>query len=152
MLRRSDFCSSLTSLLQIVQCYDTLDYQLCATAQFDCTADVGNRLAGDRDQDYILADFLDTYPPDITEYANDTARKARIGAEGDFQEESSGVLFSFQAEWMQNSRPTLESVVNDGVRTVLYTGDAVRLWFPTADVTFGLTQLYAGLFVELFRR
>ncbi|CDO70637.1 hypothetical protein BN946_scf184756.g3 [Trametes cinnabarina] len=109
---------------QIVQCYDTLDPQICATSQFNCVADIGNRLAGDRDQDYILADFTDTYPPDITTYANDTARKARIGAVGDFQEVNSGVLFEFQSEWMQNSRPTLESVVNDGVRTVLYTGDA----------------------------
>ncbi|KAI9066213.1 serine carboxypeptidase [Trametes sanguinea] len=109
---------------QIVQCYDTLDPQVCGTAQFNCEADISNRLAGSRDQDYILADIFDTYPPDITAYVNDTARKARIGAEGDFQEVNSGVLFEFQSEWMQNSRPTLESVVDDGVRTVLYVGDA----------------------------
>ncbi|KAH9902728.1 serine carboxypeptidase [Cubamyces lactineus] len=131
---------------QIVQCYDTLDYQLCAEAQYDCTGDITNRLAGDRDQDYILANFTDTYPPDITEYANDTARKARIGAEGDFEEVNSGVLFAFQAEWMQNSRPTLESVVNDGVRTVLYTGDADYLlnYFGVEGVLDNMDTKYSA--------
>ena len=36
-----------------------------------------------------------------------------------------GVLAAFESEWSQNARPTLESVINDGLRTVLYDGDAV---------------------------
>ncbi|KAI0649050.1 serine carboxypeptidase [Trametes meyenii] len=109
---------------QILQCYDTVDPQLCATAQFNCDAGITHPLVGARDQDYILADIFDDYPPGFTAYINYTARKARIGTEGNFQELNNGVLFDFQSEWMQNSRPTLESVINDGVKILLYVGDA----------------------------
>ncbi|KAI0671803.1 serine carboxypeptidase [Trametes maxima] len=113
---------------QILQCYDTVDPQTCATTQFNCDADIAHRLVGARDQDYILADIFDNYPPDFTTYINDTVRKERIGAQGNFQELNSGVLFDFQSEWMQNSRPALESVINDGVKTLLYVGDADYLF------------------------
>ncbi|KAL1949544.1 hypothetical protein VTO73DRAFT_8425 [Trametes versicolor] len=109
---------------EISNCYNTSNSQICATAQFDCDAEVAHRLVGDQDEDYILSGFDDTYPPDINAYANDTERKARIGAEGSFGEVNSGVLFAFSGEWMQNSVPTLESVINEGVQTTLYVGDA----------------------------
>ncbi|KAI0775149.1 Alpha/Beta hydrolase protein [Trametes elegans] len=95
---------------QTIQCYETKDAQACAGAQLDCDANVAQRLVGARNQDNILAGVLDPpYPPDITNYANDTARKARIGAEGDFESVDSGV-------------------VNDGVKAVLYVGDADYLF------------------------
>ncbi|KAI0635994.1 serine carboxypeptidase [Trametes polyzona] len=110
---------------QIVQCYDTSDPTICGAAHINCDADVAHRLVGARNEDYILAGIFDpAFPPDITQYVNDTARKARIGAEGNFQEVNTGVLFAFSSEWMQNSVPALESVINDGVRTALYVGDA----------------------------
>ncbi|KAI0833548.1 serine carboxypeptidase [Trametes gibbosa] len=110
---------------EILQCYATLDETDCARAEFDCDSDIAHRLAGDRNENYILEDlFATTYPPVIDPYVNDSARKAKIDAEGDFTELNSGVLFAFMSEWMQNSRPTLESVVDEGVRTILYVGDA----------------------------
>ncbi|RDX57218.1 serine carboxypeptidase [Lentinus brumalis] len=117
----------------IVKCYNTTDEFDCAIAQNHCDSDVAHRLSGSRNPDYILADIFDTYPPDITLYVNDTARKERIGAVGDFTEVNSGVLFSFAGEWMQNSRPTLEAVVDAGVRTILYVGDAVSVFCIVAD-------------------
>ncbi|KAI0737079.1 serine carboxypeptidase [Daedaleopsis nitida] len=109
---------------QIIQCYNTSDADICAAAQNNCEADIAHRLSGARNPNYILADIFDTYPPDITLYVNDTARKARIGAEGSFEELDSGVYFELVGEWMTNSRPTLEYVVDAGVRTILYVGDA----------------------------
>ncbi|TBU33355.1 serine carboxypeptidase [Dichomitus squalens] len=112
----------------IHQCYDSLDPTTCSSAQNLCDALITHRLAGNQDEDYILADFSDTYPPDITQYANNTTRKQHIGAVGDFEEVNSEVLFEFQGEWMQNSRPMLEAVVDAGIRTVLYVGDADYLF------------------------
>ena len=102
--------------------------------QINCDADIAHRLSGARNPYDILADIFDTYPPDITLYVNDTAHKQRIGADGAFSEVNSGVLFDFAGEWMQNSRPTLEAVVDAGVRTVLYVGDAVSAVCCSASV------------------
>ncbi|KAI0719349.1 serine carboxypeptidase [Cerioporus squamosus] len=112
----------------IVKCHNTTDAADCAIAQNHCDSDVAHRLSGSRNPDYILADIFDTYPPDITLYVNDIARKERIGAEGAFSEVNSGVLFDFAGEWMQNSLPTLEAVVDAGVRTILYVGEADYLF------------------------
>ncbi|RPD60143.1 alpha/beta-hydrolase [Lentinus tigrinus ALCF2SS1-6] len=102
---------------QLIKCYNTTDPTDCAIAQNNCDSDVTHRLSGSRNPDY-----------NITLYVNDTARKQRIGAEGAFEEVNSGVPFGFAGEWMQNSRPALEAVVDTGVRTILYVGDADYLF------------------------
>ncbi|KAI0749825.1 serine carboxypeptidase [Daedaleopsis nitida] len=86
---------------QIIQCYNTSDADICAAAQNNCEADIAHRLSGARNPNYILADIFDT-----------------------FEELDSGVYFELVGEWMTNSRPTLEYVVDAGVRTILYVGDA----------------------------
>jgi hypothetical protein len=35
-----------------------------------------------------------------------------------------GSNFAATGDWMRNSRPALESVINAGVRTIVYDGDA----------------------------
>ena len=52
----------------------------------------------------------------------------KIGAESDWQMSNERIYVNFArtGDWMRNSRPLLESVINAGVRTIIYDGDAVR--------------------------
>ncbi|KAG5635376.1 hypothetical protein DXG03_005396, partial [Asterophora parasitica] len=66
----------------------------------------------------------DPYPPDITNYVRSIASK--VGAEATWQITNSNVYNNFAAtgDWMRNSRPDLETVINAGVRTLVFDGDA----------------------------
>lgn len=52
---------------------------------------------------------------------------SKIGAESEWVMSSDDIYYNFAAsgDWMRNSRPLLESVINSGVRTIIYDGDAV---------------------------
>ncbi|KAF8875302.1 serine carboxypeptidase [Infundibulicybe gibba] len=73
---------------------------------------------------YVPTANPDPYPPDITNYLRSVASK--IGAEATWQETNDNVYNNFAAtgDWMRNSRPNLETVINAGVRTIVYDGDA----------------------------
>jgi hypothetical protein len=75
---------------------------------------------------YVLSDENDPYPPDITSYLASVASK--IGAEVDWQMSNDDVYNNFAAtgDWMRSALPALESVIDAGVRVLLYNGDAVR--------------------------
>ncbi|KAI0326943.1 serine carboxypeptidase [Cubamyces sp. BRFM 1775] len=109
---------------QIIECYETHDPTTCVGVYNNCGDDITGPLSGDYDSDYILAKSPDAYPPDITAYINNTALRSKIGADVAWEIVDRGVLAAFESEWSQNARPTLESVINDGLRTVLYDGDA----------------------------
>lgn len=51
-----------------------------------------------------------------------------IGAESTWVMSSDDIYFNFAdtGDWMRTSRPLLEKVIDAGVRTVIYDGDAVR--------------------------
>ncbi len=68
----------------------------------------------------------DPYPPDLTSYLTSSAVTSKIGAESTWQETSDRVYSNFEStgDWMHNSRPDLEKVINAGVRTLVYDGDA----------------------------
>ena len=53
---------------------------------------------------------------------------SKIGAESEWVMSSDDVYYNFadSGDWMRDSRPLLESVINAGVRTIIYDGDAVR--------------------------
>ena len=75
---------------------------------------------------YVLAQNPDPYPPDISSYLRSSAVTSKIGAESTWQETNRQVYSNFAStgDWMHNSRPNLETVIDAGVRTLVYDGDA----------------------------
>lgn len=120
---RSGGCQS-----QIQSCYSTGSTSTCSRAQSFCNNNVLSPLAGNFDVYYVLAQNPDPYPPDITSFLSSSSLKAKIGAESTWHETSETVYDNFAStgDWMTNSRPHLETVINAGVRTIIYDGDAVR--------------------------
>ena len=68
----------------------------------------------------------DPYPPPLDSYLNSSAVTSKIGSHVEWEGVNLGVYFNFAAtgDWMRTSLPDLEKVINAGVRTVTYTGDA----------------------------
>lgn len=75
----------------------------------------------------MLSEDPDAYPPDPTPYLNNSTLMALIGAESDWSETNYDVYQNFAdtGDWMRNSRPDLETVIDSGVRTIVFDGDAV---------------------------
>ncbi|KAK7045775.1 hypothetical protein VNI00_007176 [Paramarasmius palmivorus] len=73
---------------------------------------------------YVLARDPDPYPPSITSYLNSV--RSQVGAESTWSSSNSVVYRNFAntGDWMRNSRPDLETVINAGVRVLVYDGDA----------------------------
>ena len=68
----------------------------------------------------------DPYPPALEPYLNSPAVTSRIGSQSTWFKTNFGVYnqFALTGDWMRSSRSDLEMVINAGVRTVLYDGDA----------------------------
>ncbi|KAI0795769.1 alpha/beta-hydrolase [Abortiporus biennis] len=111
---------------QITSCYNTGSTSTCSSAQSYCNNNILSPLAGNYDVYYVLAKNPDPYPPDLSTYLGSSSLMAKIGAESDWQESSDTVYNNFAktGDWMTNSRPHLETVINAGVRTIVYDGDA----------------------------
>ncbi|TBU50585.1 alpha/beta-hydrolase [Dichomitus squalens] len=111
---------------QITECYSTGDESTCSDAQSYCNNDILSPLAGDWDVYYVPTENPDPYPPDLTSYLTSKAVTSKIGAESTWQETNDDVYSNFAetGDWMHNSRPNLETVINAGVRTLVYDGDA----------------------------
>ena len=117
---------------QITDCYNTSDEDTCSEAQSYCNNNILSPLAGNYDVYYVLTKNPDPYPPDLTSYLTSKAVTSKIGAESTWQETNDDVYSNFAStgDWMHNSRPDLETVINAGVRTIIYDGDAVRGFAP----------------------
>ncbi|OBZ77753.1 Carboxypeptidase S1 [Grifola frondosa] len=111
---------------QITNCYNGGTNTVCSNAQNFCNNDILSPLAGNYDVYYVLTKNPDPYPPDLTPYLTNTSLTNKIGAESTWQETNDQVYSNFEAtgDWMRNSRPNLETVINAGVRTIVYDGDA----------------------------
>ncbi|KAI5114875.1 hypothetical protein M0805_006247, partial [Coniferiporia weirii] len=98
----------------------------CSDAQSFCNDDVLSPLAGDVDVYDVRQPSDDSYPPDLTNLLTSSSFMDSIGAESTWQETNDDVYSNFAAtgDWMLNSAPDLEAVINAGVRTVIYDGDA----------------------------
>jgi carboxypeptidase C (cathepsin A) len=83
-------------------------------------------LAGNWDVYYVPTASPDPYPPALEPYLNSSAVTSKIGSQSTWAEINYEVYFQFAAtgDWMRSSRPNLEKVINSGVRTVVYDGDA----------------------------
>jgi carboxypeptidase C (cathepsin A) len=68
----------------------------------------------------------DPYPPPLDSYLNSPAVTSKIGSHSTWTETKVSVLeqFASTGDWMRSSLSDLEMVINAGVRTVIYDGDA----------------------------
>ncbi|KAH9480111.1 Carboxypeptidase S1 [Psilocybe cubensis] len=96
---------------------------VCSQAQSFCNNRILSPLAGIYDVYYVLTPDPDPYPPQISTYLNNVASK--IGGEVQWSQSSRVVYANFAntGDWMRDSSPDLEFVINSGVRTIIYDGD-----------------------------
>ncbi|PFH50862.1 hypothetical protein AMATHDRAFT_75331 [Amanita thiersii Skay4041] len=108
----------------IQSCYNTNSSSACSNAQNFCNKHILVPLVGPWDVYYVLSKDPDPYPPSITHYLNGIA--SQIGAESTWEETNSSVYSNFAdtGDWMRNSRPDLETVINANIRTIIFDGDA----------------------------
>ncbi|KAF4577502.1 hypothetical protein EYR40_003042 [Pleurotus pulmonarius] len=108
----------------ITQCNAGGTNSVCSRAQSFCNNNILSPLAGNFDVYYVLATDPDPYPPSFTTWLNSV--RTRIGGEVTYTTSSNRVYSNFAAtgDWMRNSRPDLETVINAGVRTLIFDGDA----------------------------
>jgi carboxypeptidase C (cathepsin A) len=68
----------------------------------------------------------DPYPPQLDSYLQSSAVTSKIGSQSTWVEGNDNVYAQFAAtgDWMRSSLSDLEAVINSGVRTVIYDGDA----------------------------
>ncbi|RDX56185.1 serine carboxypeptidase [Lentinus brumalis] len=109
----------------IKQCYSVNTDQVCSNAQDVCNRNILNTVLGPYDPYYVLSTYPDAYPPDLTPYLTDSAITQKIGAESMWVMSNDDIYFNFAdtGDWMRNSRPLLQSVIDAGVRTIIYDGD-----------------------------
>ncbi|TFK38948.1 serine carboxypeptidase [Crucibulum laeve] len=120
----TSWTSSTGCKSQITKCNNGGTNSVCSAAQSFCNNNILSPLAGNFDVYYVPTANPDPYPADITSYLNKMASK--IGAESTWKETNNNVYSNFAAtgDWMRNSRPDLETVINAGVRTIVFDGDA----------------------------
>jgi len=111
---------------QIIACNNGGDNSVCSQAQAFCNNNILGPLAGIWDVYYVPAKYPDPYPPPLDKYLNNPAVTSKIGSHVEWQEVSPDVYDNFAktGDWMRSSSPDLEKVINAGVRTVIYDGDA----------------------------
>ncbi|EJD03357.1 serine carboxypeptidase [Fomitiporia mediterranea MF3/22] len=114
-------CQSL-----IEGCYNTASTSTCSQAQSVCNSNILSPLAGNRDVYDVRQPSDDPYPPALMPLLSSTSFMNSIGAESTWQESNGDVYDNFArtGDWMLNSAPDLAAVVDAGVRTVIYDGDA----------------------------
>ncbi|EGN97802.1 hypothetical protein SERLA73DRAFT_90909 [Serpula lacrymans var. lacrymans S7.3] len=109
---------------QIIACNNNGSNAICSGAQNFCNNYILEPLAGNYDVYYILAENPDPYPPDLTSYL--AGIQSTIGAAVTWAETNDTVYanFSSTGDWMRTSKPDLESVIDSGIRVLIYDGDA----------------------------
>ncbi|KAH9991612.1 Alpha/Beta hydrolase protein [Russula vinacea] len=79
-----------------------------------CTGGIFLQLTGNWDANYVPTEFPDPYPPALDPYLNNSAVTSKIGSQHTWLSENTNVFDHF----------TSAAVIDAGVRTVLYNGDA----------------------------
>ncbi|EJD46912.1 alpha/beta-hydrolase [Auricularia subglabra TFB-10046 SS5] len=112
-------------LAQIQQCYDTNVAVTCNKAMTYCNNQVLSALAGSRYL-YDIRTTSSAYPPSISAFLRNETMMALIGAENYWEMSNIGVYsrFSQTGDWMKNFAPDLAVIVDSGVRTHIFAGDA----------------------------
>lgn len=99
---------------------------ICSAAQAYCNENILSPLADNWDVYYVPVKNPDPFPPPLDKYLTSTAVTSKIGSLSPWQETNGNVYrqFALTGDWMRSSRPALEAVIDAGVRTVIYDGDA----------------------------
>ncbi|KAF8591652.1 serine carboxypeptidase [Ramaria rubella] len=102
------------------------DPDTCSLAQLICNELIIEPLAGDYDVYDVRAVNPDPYPPSIDSYLSNTTLMAQIGAESQWEQSNEVVYGNFadSGDWMISTQPQLEQVIDSGIRTIIYAGDA----------------------------
>ncbi|KIL64772.1 hypothetical protein M378DRAFT_198303 [Amanita muscaria Koide BX008] len=133
---------------QITACNNGGSNSVCSSAQSYCNNYILSPLAGNWDVYYVPTANPDPYPPSFTNYINSIA--SQIGATGTWQETNTNVYDNFAAtgDWMRNSAPNLQTVINAGVRTIIYDGDAdyILNFYGVEAMVDNLTTTYSSLY------
>ena len=68
----------------------------------------------------------DPYPPQLSTYLHNSTVTSKIGSQIKWEKRNNHVYAQFAkaGDWMRSTLPELETVIDSGVRTVLYDGDA----------------------------
>jgi carboxypeptidase C (cathepsin A) len=84
------------------------------------------KLSGIWDIFYVPTAKPDPYPPKLDKYLHNSAVTSKIGSQSKWVKRNNHVYdqFAKAGDWMRTSLPELETVINAGVRTVIYDGDA----------------------------
>ena len=99
---------------------------VCSTAQNWCELEILQPLVGNWDVYYVPTANPDPYPPALEPYLQSSAVTSKIGSQSTWEKGNNEVYSQFVAtgDIMRSSLPNLEMVINSGVRTVVYDGDA----------------------------
>jgi len=99
---------------------------VCSGPQDFCTNGVLAPLAGNWDVYDVPTENPDPYPPPLDKYLNSQAVAPKIGSHAEWEESNPDAYnnFAVTGDLICNSLPDLEKVINAGVRTVIYDGDA----------------------------
>lgn len=112
-------------LSRIANCNNGGSNSVCSSAQSYCNSRVLSPLSGNYNV-YDVRTTSDSYPYDPTSYLSSSTIKSKIGAQKSWTTTNTQVYSNFAGtgDWMRNSRPNLEKVINAGVRVLLLDGDA----------------------------
>ena len=99
---------------------------ICSTAQNWCNLQILDPLAGNWDVYYVPKANPDPYPPPLEPYLQNSAVTSKISSQSTWAKTNYEVYFQFAAtgDWTRSPLPDLEMIINSGVRTVVYDGDA----------------------------
>ncbi|KEP50782.1 serine carboxypeptidase [Rhizoctonia solani 123E] len=113
-------------LSQIANCASTNSNSVCSSAQSYCNSRVLSPLGGNYDVYDVRVKNPDPYPYDPTSLLSSSSFRSKIGALKAWTTTNTQVYSNFAStgDWMRNSRPDLEKVINAGVRTLILAGDA----------------------------
>jgi len=111
---------------QIIACNSGGTNAVCSVAQSFCDEQIFGPLGGNWDVYYVPTANPDPYPPALEPYLQSSVVTAKIGSQSTWVDSSDNVYAQFAAtgDFMRSSLPDLEMVINSGVRTVIYDGDA----------------------------
>ncbi|KAH9442892.1 hypothetical protein Pst134EA_026684 [Puccinia striiformis f. sp. tritici] len=125
----TDYNTPTTGCHDLIKtCQSSLKASDCRQAQSFCNRKILSPLAGDRDVYDVRQAGTNPYPPDLAPILNDVKFKSMIGVSPtlNWTESNEDVYTDFYSsgDWMLDSSKQLERVIESGVRTVLYVGDA----------------------------
>ncbi|KAI0271170.1 serine carboxypeptidase [Russula aff. rugulosa BPL654] len=111
---------------QIIACNHGGSNAVCAAAKTFCDGKMVAKLSGIWDIFYVPTAKPDPYPPKLDKYLHNSAVTSKIGSQSKWVKRNNHVYdqFAKAGDWMRTSLPDLETVINAGVRTVIYDGDA----------------------------